>query len=131
MRSLLTKALRILSASLTIAVLVLGMTHFSIGRHISGSVTNCPFALGHSSMCSMSSMDHVQAWQNTIVNIPLKDVLIQILLLLAFGGLLKYISLLSTHTSHKNKLSYSHSITFFNPLREAFARGILNPKIYA
>jgi hypothetical protein len=113
-----------------------GIPHLGIMQEMSNQLGNCPFMDGNTSICSMSPMDHIKAWQNMFVTLPIKDTLsllfLSLALLVLFG--LKFFkksfffeqSLIETYGSHLPITD----IFIFNSLKEAFSRGILNPKTF-
>ena len=132
------KFLKFLIAFVAIAMLLFGFSGFGMmGMDMSNPMVNCPFA-GHSmSICKMNPMEHIQEWQSTFTTLPAKDTLsslISILLaLLALFGL-RFFKKFSLHNQPWPEVYinpfYLRKHQIFDPLREAFSNGILNPKIF-
>jgi len=122
---------------LTLWVVLLGFSQFGMGMDMSsGAMVNCPFA-GHSmAICKMNPLEHIQEWQSMFTMIPTKDalsflsVLIALLALLAIGAWKKF----SIHDQPWPEIYinpfYLRKYEIFDPLKEAFSSGILNPKIF-
>ena len=122
---------------LTLWVLLFGLTQFNMDMTMGDGMVNCPFA-GHSmSICKMNPMEHIQEWQSMFTTLPAKDTLsslISILLaLLALLGL-RFFRKFSLHDQPWPEVYispfYLRKRQIFDPLKEAFSSGILNPKIF-
>ena len=132
----LQKFLIVITATLTLVVLFLGMTHFGTSGHMKTQMINCPFMPGHTSICKMSPMDHIAAWQSMFTTLPTKETLSLLFILLTFLALLRFkfrdkffISVHLCRSFYTNRYWVSR-LLIFNPLKEAFSRGILNPKLF-
>lgn len=121
---------------LTLWVLLFGLTQFNMDMTMGDGMVNCPFG-GHSmSICKMNPMEHIQEWQSMFTMIPAKDALsflsalLALLALLAIGAWKKF----SIHNQPWPEIYinpfYLRRSQIFNPLKEAFSSGILNPKIF-
>jgi hypothetical protein len=96
----------------------------------------CPFG-GHSMViCQMNPLEHIQEWQSMFTTLPAKDM---ISIFSAFLSLLALLALRFLNTPFLFKKSrlekyanifYLNRAPIFNPLQEAFSRGILNPKLF-
>ena len=119
------------------AVLLFGFFGFGMGMDMNGTMINCPFA-GHSmSICKMNPMEHIQEWQSMFTTLPEKDTLSSLLsillaLLALFG--LRFFKKFSLHDQPWPEVYintfYLRKRQIFDPLKEAFSSGILNPKIF-
>lgn len=122
--------------TLVLVMLLFSISHFALPGHMSQQIVDCPFMPGHSSICKMSPMEHIQAWQSMFTMLPAKDALSFLAVLLALLALLG-LNYFRKHTLYdqlelepNTKLFYLRSISIFDPLKEAFSRGILNPKTF-
>lgn len=121
---------------MTIFMLFFGMSYFELARHINDTMATCPYVEGHTAVCDMSPIEHMQAFQSMFTILPTKDAvsLFSILLLLLALTVLKSLRKFSIHNNLQIKtfLNYLHlkHTLIFNPLKEAFSRGILNPKTF-
>ncbi|OGI74912.1 hypothetical protein A3D36_01275 [Candidatus Nomurabacteria bacterium RIFCSPHIGHO2_02_FULL_36_29] len=120
------------------AVLLFGFSGFGMmGMDMNSPMVNCPFG-GHSmSICKMNPMEHIQEWQSMFTTLPAKDALSSLLsillaLLALFG--LRFFKKFSLHDQPWPEVYispfYLRKRQIFDPLKEAFSSGILNPKIF-
>ena len=131
--------LLILGISAFLVVGVFGMSHMSdMKMKGDGTMDGCLFD-GQAEICPMTIAEHLSRWQGMFTAISQKtDILIQFLLLaLAFIFIAsefrqRILLLWSTQFSGRLRLYLKQNphLSLFNQLREAFSRGILNPKIY-
>lgn len=119
-----------------ITVIISCTSHFGAKLHIEGQMSDCPFMPGHTSVCKMSPMEHMQAWQSMFTTLIEKDalyILYTLLVLFALLGL-KYFAKSSLYNLPRlelpTDLGYLKQLLLFDPLREAFSKGILNPKTF-
>lgn len=121
---------------MTIFILLFGMSHFKLAEHMNDTIATCPYMEGHTAVCDMSPIEHMQAFQSMFTILPAKDAasLFLILLLLLSVAVLKSLRRFSIYDNLQIKtfLNYLHlkHTLIFNPLKEAFSRGILNPKTF-
>lgn len=97
-----------------------------------GKMLNCPFSPGHSSICKDTPLEHIQEWQSVFTVLPDKGVLVSALLLLGLlllGGVRNILTPVSKNPNFLYK-PRRLQLSIFDPLKEAFSSGILNPKIY-
>lgn len=103
-----------------------------------GTMSGCLFD-GRAEICLMTIAEHISRWQGMFTVIPQKTdlrvllfALISAIGALAVSALRRNHHFLSKHSSDRRRLYLKQNphIPLFNPLREAFSRGILNPKIY-
>ena len=116
-------------------MLLLGLSQMSMDMSTMDGKANCPFG-GHSmAICQMNPMEHIQEWQSMFTMLPAQNTL---LLLFALFAFLFFIRKLHSKfsipeppfTLPRNRSSYSQSFQIFDPLKEAFSSGILNPKVF-
>lgn len=118
-----------LSSYLGVATLNLGMGDEE------AVLVDCPFVFGHSmAICEMNPMEHLQEWQSMFTMLPSQNVLLALFALLALLLARKFHSTFSIPepplTPRSNRPVYTQSFQIFDPLKEAFSSGILNPKLF-
>jgi len=131
------KLIKYFIALAVFAMLLFGFFGFGMGMDMNGTMINCPFA-GHSmSICKMNPMEHIQEWQSMFTTLPAKDALSSLLsILLALLALVgvTFFRKFSLHDQPWPEVYinpfYLRKPQIFDPLREAFSNGILNPKIF-
>jgi hypothetical protein len=125
------------------AFLVVGIFGMSLASDMKmksdGTMGGCLFD-GQAEICPMTIAEHLSRWQSMFAAIPTKaDFLITLFALIsAVGSLLlfslrrRWLLLVFSRLSDRWRfyLKQNPNISLFNPLREAFSQGILNPKIY-
>ncbi len=107
--------------------ITMGMEHDSGQMQMVG----CMFMSGPDAMCPMTISEHINKWRDTFLAIFSNNILLIFGLALAAAVVIKTFSALAKisqsyfyyHRDHPN-------ISLFLPLRYAFARGILHPRIY-
>ena len=140
MRCAVTKSILILGISAFLAVGVFGMSHASdMKMKGDGTMSGCLFD-GRAEICPMAFAEHLSRWQSMFTAIPTKaDFLITLFALISAVGVLllfslrrRWLLLLFSRLSDRWRfyLKQNPHISLFDPLREAFSQGILNPKIY-
>src|SRR3989338_10557198 len=143
MKSMATKNilnfLLIFGISAFLAVGVFGMSHSSdMKMNDNGTMSGCLFD-GRAEICPMTIAEHLSRWQGMFTAIPQKAGLLMLLfaLISAVGALVFSILkrnqlLLLKYFSDRWRLYLKQNphLSLFDHLREAFSRGILNPKIY-
>ncbi len=110
---------------------ILGIAHFgmTMGEDGKMSMVDCPFMNG-SSICNMTPIDHVALWQQMFTAIVQQLNILALLLLFVIisryflGGASTYCEIGLDFSSKR----YRERV--FDPLRLAFARGILHTKVY-
>lgn len=115
-------------ASASVFGITMGMEHDSGQMQMVG----CMFMSGPDAMCPMTISEHINKWRDTFLATVSNNVL------LVFGLALVAVVVIKTFSSGiQISLSYFYyrrdhpNISLFLPLRYAFARGILHPRIYA
>jgi len=102
-----------------------------------GTMGGCMFT-GMEEICEMSFTEHLTQWQSMFTTTVTQNAFTVILLLLlavvfvAVGIFKRNLLLLSSrHTTRwRLYIKQKPNLSLFNPLKEAFSQGILNPKIY-
>lgn len=123
-----------------LAVGTFGMEQFfGMQMNDDGTMSGCLFD-GKAKICNMTFSDHLSRWKGMFTAITQKANLFILLFLLisSVGALLLFnarrrlLLLLFSRFSNRWRLYIRHNpeLSLFNPLREAFSQGILNPKIY-
>lgn len=120
-----------------IAFLVIGFwSLLAMSMDMTGKMINCPFIQDSASLCQMNIFEHINAWQQFSTFVQQKNLLVSLfsLLVLFTVGLLIQRERQENTQSQKFRhyfYRYEPEIKLFNPLALAFARGIINPKVYA
>ena len=117
----------------TIWVLIFGFFQLESGLTSNKSETNCPFSAHSEAMCQMNPMEHIQEWQNAFTVLPTKNIVSMFLFILTFilmGGFAFPDRFLVQRPSFLFLKNIINSFRIFNPLKDAFSNGILNPKIF-
>lgn len=119
----------------TIWILIFGFFQLEFGMNINKSTANCPFSAHSEAMCQMNPLEHIEEWQSMFTMIPSQNLISIFFVLFALIILskLKFWNRFSISGLPLIIPSSRYSfINFqiFNPLKEAFSRGILNPKIF-
>ena len=126
------KIIQIIFGGLFLLVLF-GSFQFAVtNHHVMGTTIDCPFEPGQHAMCDNTPLEHVEEWQNLFTVLPERTlsfslflVLFALFILTRRGVTLRKLLNTQSFLSRTNKLNY-----FFDPIKEAFSSGILNPKIY-
>lgn len=130
----------ILSLFVFLSVLLFGISHtFGMEMRENGTMGSCLFD-GNAEICPMTFFEHLVRWQGMFTAIPEKaDFLTALLILISSVGAFflfnlrrRWLLLLFNRLSDRWQfyLKQNPYLPFFNHLRKAFSRGILNPKIY-
>lgn len=121
-----------------LAVIFFGLPRtIGMEKNSDGMMSGCLFS-GKVEICAMSFTEHITVWQSMFTTTATQNALTTVLLLLltvvfvAVGIFKRSLLLLSSYHATRWRLYIRHNpeLSLFNPLKEAFARGILNPKIY-
>ncbi len=128
---------RIIKIPLVLVVfwmLLFGLPQMSMNMSTMDGKANCPFG-GHSmAICQMNPMEHIQEWQSMFTMLPAQNTLLLLFALFAFLFIRKLYSRFSIPepplSYPDNRAAYSQSFQIFDPLKEAFSSGILNPKVF-
>ncbi len=121
---------------LTLWMLLFGISQMSMDMSTMDGKANCPFG-GHSmAICQMNPMEHIQEWQSMFTMLPAQNTLLILFTLFAFLAIRK-LSAWNKLSIPEPPLVYSsgrsgsaNNLQIFDPLKEAFSNGILNPKIF-
>lgn len=102
-----------------------GMTISSSGMQMNekGQMPGCLFN-GYLEICTITFSEYIQKWQNVFTALPSK------MTYLAFALLLAGLTFIGSFIGRKICYIHNRGFQIFNFLKEAFSRGILNPKIY-
>ena len=131
------KMLGIMGMAAFVTVAVFGVSH-TLGMEMKddGTMGGCLFD-GRAEICPMTLIEHLSVWQGMFTATPQKAGLFSLLVILATAFVVLIFSqhfrllLLGLLTSrHKLYLRVNPQLLLFDPLKEAFSQGILNPKIY-
>lgn len=126
-----------LIAFLSVAFFGASQSMMGMEKRSDGSMGGCIFS-GMEEICKMSFTEHLTQWQSMFTTTVTQNAFTIILLLLlavvfvAIGIFKRNLLLLFSQytTRWRLYLRYNPELSLFNPLKKAFARGILNPKIY-
>lgn len=124
-------------AFLSVALFGISQIMMGMEKRSDGTMEGCIFD-GGAEICAMNIMEHIAHWQSMLTApAPQKALVFALLLLLVavFTTITIFkrnLLLLSGHyTIHwRLYIRQNPNLFLFNHLRIAFARGILNPKIY-
>lgn len=102
-----------------------------------GTMGGCLFN-GQAELCTMGFGQHFAQWQNMFTATPSKTMTLSLVLaviglfILASAFLKRHLIWAVERMAALQKLYLIHqrSLSLFNPLREVFSQGILNPEIY-
>lgn len=116
---------------------IFGLGHMSgMTASENGDMAGCIFT-GKTMLCKMSVVEHISLWQSMLTVAPQENLMLLALftLFIAVIFMTKNIpvplDLSRGETQIRRFYLKEHSnLSFFNPLKEAFSQGILNPKIY-
>lgn len=120
------------------AIIGFGLSH-SLGMEMKsdGTMNGCLFT-GAEEFCPMTLVAHIAAWQQLFVAIPQKIIassLIIVLLVIAtiwaWGKIFPRTEQFRCALTFTLYLRAHPAFSFYNTLRELFARGILHPRIYS
>lgn len=113
-------------------VLLFGLFQMDMSMNTMNGQANCPFASHSMSICQMNPLEHISEWQSMFTVLPIKNILLILFALFTlivvskntdWNKLLK----LNFHLYQNNRVLYAQ---VFNPLKEAYSKGILNPKLF-
>lgn len=115
-------------------VMLLGFSQSAIGAATNNQMDNCPFS-GHSmSICKTNPIEHIEEWQSMFASIPAKDAISILFVLLACLAIRNAVSRYKFSLVEIGRLYAKHlfrnDFNILNPTKEAFSRGILNPKLF-
>jgi len=123
-----------LAAFITVSLFGLGHTA-AMKANEDGNMEDCIFT-GKTMLCKMSIVEHISLWQGMFTATPQKVsallALIVLLIAAVFVGI-HYSSRLADIKQKTSRCLYllNHpDINLFDPIRRAFSRGIIHPKIY-
>lgn len=109
---------------------------FAIGGGVVDPTQKCLFSNHSMVLCQMNPIEHIQEWQNMFTMLPFQSAFLALLALCAFLAIRTFkpwnrISL----PNHDSMYSHRYKIRpadfpIFDPLKDAFSNGILNPKVF-
>jgi hypothetical protein len=95
-----------------------------------GAMQNCPY-MGIAVLCNMTPLQHLSEWQVAFAATAQQLSIAALLLMLAALLLWRLIlHLLAPPPSILPTVRYRDRQVIFNPLRLAFARGLIHPKVF-
>lgn len=114
-----------------------GLGHMSgMEANKDGNMEGCIFT-GKTMLCEMGIVEHISLWQSMFTAMPQESLMLLALLILLVAvifvtkNILVPPRLFSSEALTKQLYLKEHpDLPLFNPLKEAFSQGILNPKIY-
>lgn len=119
---------------LVFLVLLFGFLQFGMNMDMKLGMVNCPLMPGHSTViCKMNPLEHIKEWQSVFTFLPSDTLFIFIFATLLFFVLKNFwqysTSLFKISDSFLNFL-FSNNFKIFDPLKEAFSQGLINPKVF-
>ena len=114
------------------ATLALAGAHTTMITNGHGNMLPCPLMNNTGSLCQMSIMQHLAAWQSLFIAIiPNVIILFLVLTLFSISFLYKQLGNVSIERARLLSLKNCNTVSlFFDPLRVAFSKGILHSKRY-
>lgn len=126
------KLLGVVTTFTLLFVIFFGL-NLSMKTHEDGNMPKCPFMMGQSSVCQMSTPEHILRWQQMFFALPqLAYFLIVIAVFtFVFRFLIPQFTLAPPAFLNFRTYKLNHPDSkLFNYLLLAFSDGILHPKIY-
>lgn len=128
------KILSITLLTLFIGTMFFSLFHMSMGKDMTGGMTDCPFMERGEVICPMNLADHIGAWKSAFLSTAPT-----LTLLLAVAGIAVFVA--SVAPNLLRKIQYAsppsqrwlevRTYTFsYRPLQELFSNGILHPKLF-
>jgi flagellar biosynthesis protein FlhB len=113
-------------------VLLFGLFQMDMSMNTMNGQANCPFASHSMSICQMNPLEHISEWQSMFTMLPVQNLLSFLFALFALFVISKFthwnkLLKLNFHLHQNNRVLYAQ---VFNPLKEAYSKGILNPKLF-
>ncbi len=104
---------------------------FGMNMNSNRDMSPCPFMAQSSSICTMTPLEHISAWQSMLTALPSVNILLFTLLIFSLGTTLLTKAILIQ--LEKKLLSiyrfrYRKRFRERNYLQEAYSSGLLNPK---
>jgi hypothetical protein len=94
----------------------------------------CPFMNdGVAVLCTMSPLEHIEAWQDMFLAIPVTSIILLCIVALAFAVPFLYSPKWSPprlRAFEFTPLYTTQKLSFQSYIQEAFSSGILNPKLF-
>lgn len=116
---------------------IFGLGHMSgMTANENGDMAECIFT-GKVMLCKMSIIEHISLWQSMLTVMPQENLMLLALLTLFMAvifmtkNILVLLCLSRVEALTRRLYLKEHpDFSLFNPLKEVFSQGILNPKIY-
>lgn len=108
-----------------------GVMHVGMKMDSDGHMHDCPF-MGMTVICDMTPFQHMSAWQSTFATVVAKDTYSALLFALALFAIWRPLVRLRP-APRMVPIRYRDNaevMLYANPLKEAFARGIVHPKVF-
>ncbi len=114
-----------------LSVTFLGMPQMMMGmeKRSDGTMSGCMFS-GKAEVCAMTFAEHLANWQAMFTTTAPQKMLAFVSLLLLVVVFVALFLFSYYTTRWRLYIKQNPNLSLFNPLREAFSQGILNPKIY-
>lgn len=114
-----------------------GLGHMSgMTENENGDMVGCIFT-GKTMLCKMNVIEHISLWQSMFTAIPQESLMLLALLILLVAVIFVTKNILAPPRPSNSKaltkrlyLKEHPDLLLFDPLKEVFSQGILNPKIY-
>lgn len=109
---------------------------FAVGGDVADPTQKCPFSNHSMVICQMNPTEHIQEWQSMFTMLPVQSAALALLALFAFFVICKFklwnrVSLPDPALVHSQRHRIrSADFHIFDPLKDAFSNGILNPKVF-
>ena len=126
-----------ISLKISLVIWVSWMLLFGITQTGGSDPTQrCPLSGHPTVICQMNPIEHIQEWQSMFTMLPVQSAVLALLVLFAFFAVFKFKlwnrvslpnpALLCLQRYRARVVNFQ----IFDPLKEAFSSGILNPKLY-
>lgn len=126
----------VLGFSAFVILSIFGLGHMNgMEANKDGNMEGCIFT-GKTMLCKMGIVEHISLWQSMFTAVPQENLMFMALLILLVAIIFITKNILATRLSRNEALTKRRYLRehpdflLFNPLKEAFSQGILNPKIY-
>lgn len=125
------KALISLVAVCLLMFVYLGIAYSSMRMNGLDNMPACPF-MGEMGMCQMTPVEHLAAWQSMFTSTLPPFVALALLMLISLFAFGLQVEFLVPKKQPDQRPAYRGppNANIFDPLKRAFARGIVHPKIF-
>lgn len=109
---------------------------FAVGGDVADPTQKCPFSNHSMVICQMNPTEHIQEWQSMFTMLPVQSAVLALLALFAFFAICKFklrnrVSLSDPALVHSQRHRARYAdFHIFDPLKDAFSNGIINPKVF-